>query len=201
MKKFWKALIRYFGQGLLYLVPITITGYVIFLMFTWVDDITVPFELKYLGFQIPGLGLVIMLVFITLVGMLGSSFIFRPIIHYFELLINRAPLIKDLYSAVQDLMSAFVGGKKKFTEPVLVKMDAGGLQRIGFITQKDGVEEMGISKDQVVVYLPYSYGIMGTVIVVPKENITLIELSSTEVMKFIVSGGVTEVVEKTKLND
>ncbi|RLD36925.1 MAG: hypothetical protein DRI74_08035 [Bacteroidetes bacterium] len=201
MKRFWKALMRYFVQGLLYLVPIVITAYVILLMFNWVDDITVPYEIKYLGFQIPGLGLVIMLVFITVVGLLGSSFIFRPIIHYFELLINRAPLIKDLYSAVKDLMSAFVGVKKKFTEPVLVKMDVGGLQRIGFITQKNGVEEMGISKDQLVVYLPYSYGIMGTVIVVPKENVKSINLPSTEVMKFIVSGGVTKVLEKIQLND
>jgi uncharacterized membrane protein len=201
MNRFWKALIGYFGQGLLYLVPITITIYVISIVFTWVDEITVPFELKYLGFQIPGLGLLIVLIFITLVGLLGSSFIFKPIIHNLELLINRTPLIKDLYSALQDLISAFVGGNKKFTEPVLVKMDAIGLQRIGFITQKDGVEEMGISKEQVVVYLPYSYGIMGTVIVVPKENIQPIDLPSTEVLKFIVSGGVTEVIEKTKLTN
>lgn len=198
MKRFWRALLRYFGQGLLYIVPITITVYVVYLLFMWVEEITIPYELKYLGIQIPGLGLIIILVFITIVGVLGSSFIFKPIIHYFELLINRAPLIKDLYSAVRDLMSAFVGGKKKFTEPVLVKMDASGMQRIGFITQKDGVEEMGISKDQVVVYLPYSYGIMGTVIIVPKENIIPIDLPSTEVMKFIVSGGVTEVIEKNK---
>ena len=201
MKHFWKSILRYFGQGLLYLVPITITIYVIVMLFTWVDDITVPYELKYLGFQIPGLGLVLMLVFTTVVGLLGSSFIFRPIIHYFELAVNRAPLIKDLYSAVQDLMSAFVGGKKKFTEPVLVKMDQMGLQRIGFITQKNGIKEMGIEEGQVVVYLPYSYGIMATVIVVPKENIKLIELPSTEVMKFIVSGGVTAFIEKTKQND
>lgn len=198
MKRFWRALLRYFGQGLLYIVPITITVYVVYLLFMWVEEITIPYELKYLGIQIPGLGLIIILVFITIVGVLGSSFIFKPIIHYFELLINRAPLIKDLYSAVQDLMSAFVGGKKKFTEPVLVKMDNSGMQRIGFITQKEGVEEMGISKDQVVVYLPYSYGIMGTVIIVPKENIIPIDLPSTEVMKFIVSGGVTEVIEKNK---
>ncbi len=196
MKRFWKAIIRYFGQGLLLLVPISITVYVVLILFNYVDDLTAPYELKYLGVQIPGMGLLIMLVFITLVGMLGSSFIFRPIIHYFELLINRAPLIKDLYSAVQDLMSAFVGVKKKFTEPVLVKMDANGLQRIGFITQKEGVKEMGINKDQVVVYLPYSYGIMGTVIIVPKESIIPIELPSTEVMKFIVSGGVTAMIEK-----
>ncbi len=98
-------------------------------------------------------------------------------------------------------MSAFVGGKKKFTEPVLVKMDSFGMLRIGFITRRNGIEEMGINKDQVVVYLPYSYGIMGTVIIVPKENVTPINLSSTEVMKFIVSGGVTEMIEKTQEND
>lgn len=201
MKHFWKSLIKYFGQGLLYLVPITITIYVIYMLFAWVEGITGPLETKLLGFKIPGLGLLIMLLFITTVGLIGSSFIFRPIVHYFELLINRAPLIKDLYSAVQDLMSAFVGGKKKFTEPVLVKMDAVGLMRIGFITCRDGVEEMGINKDQVVVYLPYSYGIMGTVIIVPKENVSPINLSSTEVMKFIVSGGVTEMMKKIQSED
>lgn len=196
MKRFWKTLIRYFGQGLLFLVPITITIYVVYMLFTYVNDFTSPYELKYLGFQIPGLGLLVMLSFTTLVGMIGPSFIFRPIIQYLELLINKAPLIKDLYSAVQDLMSAFVGGKKKFTEPVLVKMDAGGLKRIGFITQKEGVEEMGIGEDQRVVYLPYSYGIMGTIVIVPKEYITPINLPSTQVMKFIVSGGVTEVIDR-----
>lgn len=201
MKRIWKLIIGYFGQGLLYMVPTFITLYVIYLIFAYFEDLTGPLELKYLGYQIPGLGLLIMLVFITLVGLLGSSIIFKPISHYFELMINRAPLIKDLYSAVQDLMSAFVGGKKKFTEPVLVKMNSEGMQRIGFITQKEGVPDMGITEDQVVVYLPYSYGIMGTVIIVPKENVTPIDLPSTEVMKFIVSGGVTEVIEKTKLNE
>ena len=201
MKTFWKVLIKYFGQGLLYLVPIAITIYVIASMFSYVDNITAPLEEKYIGFQIPGLGLLIMVLFITLFGLIGSTIFFRPLIHYFEILINRAPLIKDIYSAVQDLMSAFVGGKKKFNEPVLIKMDTNGLLRIGFITRKDGVEEMGITKDQVVVYLPYSYGIMGTVIIVPKESVIPIYLPSTEVMKFIVSGGVTHVTEKNIINE
>ncbi|HAG15485.1 MAG TPA: hypothetical protein DCG69_03040 [Bacteroidales bacterium] len=198
MKHFWTSMIRYFGQGLLYLVPISITVYVIYTIFAYFESLSEPLEMKYIGFQIPGLGLLIMLVFITLVGLIGSSFIFKPLVRYFEYLINKAPLIKDLYSAVQDLMGAFVGGKKKFTEPVLVKMDASGLMRIGFVTRKAGVPEMGIDSSQLVVYLPYSYGIMGTVIVVPKENVVPINLPSTEVMKFIVSGGVTEVMEKMK---
>ncbi|MFH0999201.1 MAG: DUF502 domain-containing protein [Bacteroidota bacterium] len=199
MNKFWKILIKYFGQGLLYLVPITITIYIIASMLIYVDNITAPLEEKYIGFQIPGLGLLIIILLITFVGIIGSTFLFKPLLQYLELLINRAPLIKDIYSAVQDLLSAFVGGKKKFNEPVLIKMDTNGMLRIGFITRKDGVAEMGINKDQVVVYLPYSYGIMGTVIIVPKENIIPIDLQSTEVMKFIVSGGVTEVVEKTSI--
>lgn len=199
MNKFWKILIKYFGQGLLYLVPITITIYIIASMLIYVDNITAPLEEKYIGFQIPGLGLLIIILLITFVGIIGSTFLFKPLLQYLELLINRAPLIKDIYSAVQDLLSAFVGGKKKFNEPVLIKMDTNGMLRIGFITRKDGVPEMGINKDQVVVYLPYSYGIMGTVIIVPKENIIPIDLQSTEVMKFIVSGGVTEVVEKTSI--
>jgi len=201
MKKIWKSTIGYFGQGLLFLVPISITIYVIYMLFSYIENITSPLEMKYLGIQIPGMGLLIMLLFITVIGIIGSSFIFRPLFHNIELLINRAPLIKDFYSAVQDLMSAFVGGKKKFTEPVLIKMDAGGLMRIGFITQKEGVEEMGISKNQSVIYLPYSYGIMGTVVIVPSENVFPIDLPSTEVMKFIVSGGVTEMIEKIKLNE
>jgi uncharacterized membrane protein len=199
MNKLWKILIKYFGQGLLYLVPITITIYIIASMLIYVDNITAPLEEKYIGFQIPGLGLLIIILLITFVGIIGSTFLFKPLLQYLELLINRAPLIKDIYSAVQDLLSAFVGGKKKFNEPVLIKMDTNGMLRIGFITRKDGVAEMGINKDQVVVYLPYSYGIMGTVIIVPKENIIPIDLQSTEVMKFIVSGGVTEVVEKTSI--
>lgn len=201
MKKFWKSLIGYFGQGLLYLVPIAITIYVIYLLFSYFEDLSGPLEMKYIGFQVPGLGLLIMLVFITLVGLLGTSIIFKPISHYIESWINRAPLIKDLYSAVQDLMAAFVGGKKKFTEPVLVKMDSTGMLRIGFVTQKGGPQEMGISKDQSVIYLPYSYGIMGTVVIVQNENVFPINLPSTEVMKFIVSGGVTEMNEKIILNN
>lgn len=199
MNKFWKILIKYFVQGLLYLVPITITIYIIASMLIYVDNITAPLEEKYIGFQIPGLGLLIIILLITFVGIIGSTFLFKPLLQYLELLINRAPLIKDIYSAIQDLLSAFVGGKKKFNEPVLIKMDTNGMLRIGFITRKNGVEEMGINKDHVVVYLPYSYGIMGTVIIVPKENIIPIDLPSTEVMKFIVSGGVTEVVEKSSI--
>lgn len=193
--RFWKGLINYFMQGLLYLVPITLTIWVIVFAFNYLDGLTKPFETEYLGFEIPGLGLLILGISIILIGFLGSTIIFRPLISLVEKLINRAPLIKDIYSAIKDLLSAFVGNKKKFNRPVLVTMNETGLKRIGFVT-RHGLENMGINEDQVVVYLPYSYGVMGTVVVVKKEMIETINQPATEVMKFIVSGGVTEVEER-----
>lgn len=193
--RFWKAIINYFMQGLLYLVPISLTIWVIVFAFNYLDSLTKPYETEYLGFEIPGLGLVILAVFIVLIGLLGSTIIFRPLIAIAEKLIKKAPLIKDIYSAIKDLLSAFVGNKKKFNQPVLVIMNETGLKRIGFIT-REGMEKMGISEDYAIVYLPYSYGVMGTVVVVKKEMVEVINQPATEVMKFIVSGGVTDVNEK-----
>ncbi len=192
--KFWRSIIYYFIQGLLYIVPITLTLWVIAIVFNYLDSLTKPIENQLLGFEIPGLGMLILAAFLVLVGFLGSSIIFKPLIALVEQLINKAPLIKDIYSAIKDLLSAFVGNKKKFNDPVLVTMNETGLKRIGFLTQEGGME-MSISDDSVVVYLPYSYGVMGTVVVVKKEMVERINQPATEVMKFILSGGVTEVNE------
>lgn len=196
--KFWKSLINYFIQGILYLVPITVTVWVIVYVFNYLDSLTTPYVIEYIGFEIPGFGILLVSIIIILIGFLGSTIIFNPLISFLEGLINRAPLIKDIYSSIKELLSAFVGNKKKFNNPVLVKMNDSGLKRIGFVT-REGMEQMNISKDEMVVYLPYSYGVMGTVIIVPKENIEIINQSSTDVMKFIVSGGVTE-IENTQKN-
>ncbi|NPD44293.1 MULTISPECIES: DUF502 domain-containing protein [unclassified Lentimicrobium] len=195
--KFWKALIKYFMQGLLYLVPISVTLWVIIYAFNYLDSLVKPYELQYLGFQIPGLGLVILALLIVFIGFLGSSIIFKPLISLLENIINRAPLIKDIYSAIKDLLGAFVGSKKKFNAPVLVTMNETGLKRIGFVT-REKMDNMNIPEGYMVVYLPYSYGVMGTVIVVKNEMVETINQSSTDIMKFIVSGGVTEVDQEKK---
>ena len=111
-----------------------------------------------------------------------------------EKILDRLPLIKIIYSSVKDLLSAFVGKKKRFTEAVLVKME-GNVERLGFITQKD-LTQLGISEDKIGVYIPFSYAVTGNLIIVPKENITPIKGSSADIMKFIISGGVTSIEEK-----
>ena len=181
MKKF----INYFLQGLLYIVPITVTLYVVVWTFQKIDGI--------LPFQFPGLGLIIIILLITIIGFLGSAVITSPINAFFKNLLKRAPLLKTIYSSVKDLMSTFVGNKKGFSEPVLVKIyENSTIERIGFITNED-VESLNIAKGKVLVYMPHSYAISGQLFVVEKKNVSPIDKSSAEIMKLIVSGGVAEI--------
>jgi len=180
-----KKIINYFLQGLLYIVPITVTLYVVVWTFQKIDGI--------LPFQFPGLGLIIIISLITIIGFLGSAVITSPINAFFQNLLKRAPLLKTIYSSVKDLMNTFVGNKKGFSEPVLVKVyENSTIERIGFITNED-VESLNISKGKVLVYMPHSYAISGQLFVVEKKNVSPIDKSSAEIMKLIVSGGVTEI--------
>ena len=96
------------------------------------------------------------------------------------------------------MMNAFVGSKKQFQKPVLVIINREEqIERLGFITKED-LTELGIIEDKVAVYLPFSYAINGEVLIVPKENVSPINASAADVMKLIISGGVTKV---QKLNN
>ena len=188
-KRFFKTLIKYFLQGLFYVVPIGVTVYLIVWLVVKIDGI--------ITLNIPGLGLIAILIGITLIGFLGSHF-FVSYLRPLDRAMEKTPLIKLVYTSMKDMMSAFVGKKKQFKTPVLVKMGEGvEVERMGFIT-KDDLSEMGISADKVAVYFPFSYGINGQVMIIPKKNISIIHASSSDVMKFIVSGGVTTVESTEK---
>jgi uncharacterized membrane protein len=101
---------------------------------------------------------------------------------------------KVIYSSLKDLFSAFVGDKKKmFSQPVMVMLfKEAGIQKLGFITKQD-LEIIGV-KGMAAVYFPHSYNFSGNLYLVPKENITVLhDFPAADAMKFIVSGGVTEI--------
>jgi len=188
-------LMRYFFQGLLLMAPIAITGYVFVVLVRWMDGLIkwdIPEKL-----DVPGLGSLVIILGLTLVltfiGFLSSTFIFKPIFRFFEKLISNTPLIKIIYTSIKDLFSAFVSEKKKFNKPVLVRLNKEiELYKIGFITQED-LSKLDI-KNKVAVYLPHSYAWSGNLFIVPKENIKpLKNISAANTMKFVISGGVTEI--------
>ncbi|MCL6257748.1 DUF502 domain-containing protein [Aquiflexum sp. TKW24L] len=181
----YKRMITYFFRGLLFVIPITLTIYVIYLIIQFLDGI--------LPIPIPGLGILIMLAFITFVGFLASIFITKPLFDIFEKWIFKIPLINILYTSIKDLMSAFVGDKKKFNIPVIVKLSE-GMSRLGFITQDDLtiLEEDNL----VAIYFPHSYNFSGNLYLVPRDNVRILRnVKSADIMKLIVSGGVSSMHE------
>lgn len=177
-----RKILRYFFSGTLFIVPLVATAYFIFVSFRWLDNL--------LNLPYPGLGFVIILVAITLFGYLTTNFAFKTMTVWFDHGMNRIPLVKLIYSAIKDLLGAFVGDKKKFNKPVLVRINRDNqLYQIGFITQSD-LTDLGLT-DMVVVYFPHSYAFSGYHYFVPKENIKPLDIPGTLAMKFIVSGGVS----------
>ncbi len=97
------SVVKYFLRGLLLVIPVGLTTYILVAAITWIDN------LIDVGF--PGSGLLIILCAVTLIGYIGSTLIARPIIDLFERILNRLPLVRIIYSSLKDLISAFVGDK------------------------------------------------------------------------------------------
>ncbi|MGB3849732.1 MAG: DUF502 domain-containing protein [Tunicatimonas sp.] len=175
-------LITYFFRGLLFVVPVAVTVYIILLSIRWLDNI--------IDFKLPGLGMFTILASITVVGYLASTLLAGPLFNLLEELLRKLPFVNIIYSSLKDLISAFVGDKKKFDQPVLVTLNPEFvIQKPGFITKKD-LSQLGLA-DQVAVYLPHSYNFSGNLYIVPTQYVTPLSVSSTDIMKFIVSGGVS----------
>lgn len=193
----WKSVFNYFIQGALIIVPVGATILILLSLIGWVDGL-LPFHLQFyvpvLGdVEIPGLGLLTLLIAITLIGFVASKFVRNPILSFVENFFEHTPLLKLIYSSVKDLIEAFVGDKKRFTQPVLVTINKDcEVQRLGFITDDD-LSRLGLASDKVAVYLPFSYGFNGQLVIVPIKNVSKIDASGTEMMKYIISGGVTEI--------
>ena len=203
----WKKLLQYFFQGVIIIAPIGITLYVVIWLFNLVDNI-LP-DLLYHLFPklmtepdgsirtIPGVGFLLVVVLVTLIGWVSSSFMVSRIVDVLDKVLEQTPGIKYIYSSVKDFLEAFGGNRKKFDKPVLVSVDAIGTWRIGFITRSD-VSQFELI-DHFAVYVPLSYALTGVVYFVPKENVRpLNNLNSAEAMKFVISGGVTH-IEETSL--
>jgi uncharacterized membrane protein len=198
----FRKLFQYFLQGLIILAPIAITMYAISALFNFVDNILPDFIASifpsWLGtdatgkpFRIPGLGFVLVVVMLVLVGFVSSSFIVGRLVDLFDKVFERTPGIKILYTPLKDFFEAFAGNKRKFDKAILVSTQGDDTWQLGFMTQEN-LSHFDMT-DHVAVYIPKSYAFTGELFFVPRKNIRLIKgLSSTDAMKFAISGGVAE---------
>lgn len=186
-----KKLVKYLLQGLLYIAPLGITLYILYMVFSFVDGLLQKWLLDLFDIKIPGLGVLITIILLIIIGFLGQTFIARPFRNLFNRLMKRIPLLKVIYSAFNDLFSAFVGKEKKFNRPVVVLVNKSlGLEKLGYLTEED-LSLMG-EKDRVAVYFPHSYNWSGELFLVPSGLVRPLDIPPAEVMKFIVSAGVAD---------
>lgn len=188
-----KRLLTYFMQGLVFVAPFVITGYILWMIFDTIDGLLRHWVEKWSGHPVvPGMGFIVVVILLTVLGFIGELVVFNPFKRIWGRLLNRAPLLKLIYTSLVDLFSAFVGKEKKFNKPVLVCINKENeLWKIGFLTQKS-LDELNIP-GLVAVYFPHSYNFSGELYLVETKSVKRLDMPPAEAMKFVVSGGVTRV--------
>ena len=173
-------IVKNFLRGLVIVVPIALTIYLIYIAFIKID--------RLLNLPTPGVGLLLIVVTIIAIGALASNFFMRKFLQLTDAVFTRAPLVRLIYSSIRDLLEAFVGDKKRFDQPVSVQV-TDDVRTFGFVTQDDlSFLDLG---GHVAVYLPFSYSMAGSVIVVPRARVQPLTIASSALMAFVVSGGVS----------
>lgn len=190
-KEQFQLLMQHFIRGLLFVFPVGATIIIVVGLVSWMDSFLNNLLDNVFGISLPGLGIIIVFFGIALFGYLLSNTFIKAIFRILDRYIERMPFVSIIYTSLKELTEAFVGDKKKFTHPVLVKMTDAGLHRLGFVTR----EEFGSLdlKGLVAVYCPHSYNFSGNLFFLPKEQVTPIDANPTDVMKFIISAGVTNI--------
>jgi len=197
---YFKKLLQYFLQGILIIAPIAVTVYALYFVVTtidgWIPIFTHKDENGIVRVQNYGLGLILILTVIILLGYFSSFFITGRIISFMEKLMQKTPGIKHIYSTTRDFFEAFAGDKKKFTQNVLANVDDNDVWRLGFLT-RDDMGDFGLD-GYVSVYVPMAYSVAGNVYIIPRARVKKIDhISSSQTMKFALSGGVTDITEET----
>lgn len=193
-KKIFQQILYYLIKGILVTAPLAGAIFLIVWIFASLDsalNISQHFLEDQQGkpLYIPGIGILTVILILIFVGFVFTTFVTQPIREWLKRTINRIPLFNTLYSSIKDFTEAFVGDAKKFNEPVLVTVNEMGLKKIGFLTQRD-LAALGL-EGEVIVYFPYSYSFAGQIVVVESRFVQKLNMSATDAMKLVVSGGVS----------
>ena len=191
-----QRILQYFVKGLLFVFPVGATIIILVALIGWIDGLVNNLFQNLFGFELPGLGIIIVFLGIALFGYLLSNAFFNAIFRILDKSIQKTPFVSLIYTSLKELTEAFVGDKKKFNKPVVVEMTESGMHRLGFITQED-LSALDI-EGLVAIYCPHSYNFSGNLFLIPRDKVTPLDANPTDIMKFIVSAGVTNIRSEVK---
>ncbi|PIP08671.1 MAG: hypothetical protein COX51_03250 [Syntrophobacteraceae bacterium CG23_combo_of_CG06-09_8_20_14_all_50_8] len=184
-----KKLAKYFFQGILILLPIVLTIYIVVAVFRLIDSILGRYFIA-MGVNIPGLGLLTTVVLIIIVGLLGKWFVSRRMLDYIDHLLGNMPLVKIIYNIIKDTTNALVGKRSSFAKVVMIRLPGDDdVKILGFITTEE-LEFFGLN-DHAAVYILQSMQWAGFTLLVPKSRLEYLNVSPDKALQFIVSAGIT----------
>jgi len=188
-----KFLTHNFFKGLVVLLPITLTAYLAYFLFTRIDRLGRAVLSQWIVREdiLTGLGFIITMAFIVLVGYVSSYWATSAALKWLESQFVRTPLMKGVYGTIRDTVHSFLGEKKFFSQCVLVDLPALGYKRVGFVTQDPPAFFEG-GKEMIVVYLPHSFQVSGEMIVIPKSSVKFLDLPPETALKLIMSAGIAK---------
>jgi len=192
-KSLLSSLRNNFIAGVVVLIPIGITLYLTLFIIN-VSSKLIPKEINpnhYLPYNIPGLEILIAVLLITIIGWLSLSFIGKRLFNLFESLLNKIPIIRTIYSAVEQLIETFTKSKSDKKTVVLIEYPRKGVYAVGFATKENtGEIKNKAGKELINVFVPTTPNpTSGFLLMFPKDEVIYLDLSFEEASKFIVSAG------------
>lgn len=190
-----KKLRHYFLAGLILVVPATITIYVFYRVFLWVDANLGRVVFKLTGYQIPGLSFLFLglLVLLTiLLGMLTANYIGKRLVSFFEGLLSMIPFVRGVYMTIKQILEIIlVKGESSFREVVLVEFPRKGMYCIGFVTNKMCRRLDLKGDDLIIVFIPTTPNpTSGFMVLVPSSEVMRLPITIDQALKLVISGGV-----------
>ncbi len=183
---------RLFTTGVLTLLPLAITIYVFFLVFTFLDNLIGSLIMAIFDYRVPGAGFAAGILLIFLVGFIASNIIGKRLVALGDNIFQRLPLARGIYSSARQIIDAFtVQGKDAFQKVVLLEYPRKGLYVLGFVTSTSRGEIQEKTEEETIsIFVPTTPNpTSGMLILAPRSEITELKMSIEEGMKVIVSGG------------
>jgi len=186
-----------FIAGVVVLIPIGITLYLT-LFFVRISGKIIPKEINpnnYLPFDIPGLEILVAIVFITITGWLSLSFIGKKFFELFNNVLKKIPILRTIYSAIGQMTESFTKSDNKQKSVVLLEYPRKGIWAVGFATKENkGLIKDKVKEDLINVFVPTTPNpTSGFLLMVPKKDLIFLDVSFEQASKFIVSAGTTNI--------
>lgn len=199
MKKIRDFLKKYFITGLLVIIPVWVTFYVLRGILGWIDGMLGPVLEYSLGVRFPGLGIVTLLVLILLIGVLSANYIGRKFVRLSDRVLQTVPLVRGVYTTAKQIMETF-SVKHNFHGVALVEFPRKGSYAIGFTTGQVPGEAVGLQGRMVTVFVPTTPNPTGGYLLMFREDeVRHLDMTVEQGMKFIISVGLVPLKETDAL--